>query len=1082
MSTPSPYRRSLARHLMSRRLELLTLATVSAAAACAAKAPGDGEITGTSSAALVTTLQGTTAAQKAMNYLVPDAVQFTKDNNCLSCHRQPDVLISASTAASLLPGTTLDTSASTGTGYIANLVTGNQAGDGSWTDSGSTLSMSAESLWALAGYARAGGPINVLPNVKKGLLWAVPKASTVTFPNDGAPFAGGQRTYLNNDFTDSPQMFDWFLPTTQSVFATRVILDLGTGLSASDVSTLSAQQVSYTDALEGTVMRALTTSTVQQLSLTAIAMAESGRASSADGKTISAQILARQTSGSGWGDAFLPDGSLQAVNTLTSGQALYALCRLGVRPRVNVAAGAGLDWLIGQQQGDGSWALPNHNSAVSSSWALLAVACTSNPSGTAEFDPLTANGSPSAPVTESFTSVLNVTNTSSDARTATITVAGGPPGAIITVTPSTLTLVGDASAPVNVAIKLPAGLTPSTSYPFTATVAFAGANNASSTVVATFTTAIGATPDAALTATTTTWLAPPTRVDIGDSVALSAQVAGSDGQAVTAGGFTYSLDGTVFATVSAAGGVYPTTWKVPTLPVGSHTLHAAYLGSSGAVVFSPSSPADLIIDVEPPAPPAPVVSGVTDGSSSTSGQYDLSGTGTPGDTVAILANVVVVRTTTVGSDGTWGASFSLSPGAYAIGVVETGPGGSSSPTTSHVTVQPTAPTVAGPASGTTFTSMMTTVSGTGTPGATITVSRGSTVLGTTTAGSDGSYSLGVELAAGPNDLTVSQTVNGETSALSNVTYNQTPSAPSITTPTSPATRQLTPGMVIKGAAVPGSTVLLLDNGVVIGSATAGADGSYAIPATLSTGMNNLSVTSSVGGVPGAASALFTVRVDGDAPFFPAPPVDLLAYAPTSGGVAVSWPALTAFDAQDGKLATTCDHASGDTFPLGATTVTCSAADTLGNASSTSFQVKVVLQVLPTLQMPAGKSIVVKTAIATGAYVSFDVTALDAEGAPLAALCAPASGSFFAAGTTKVNCTATDGVAMTSATSAFDVTVIPVPYYGVDNAAPSTAGASTDSGGCNTTGSGSSGDLGVIAAVGIAIAAARRRRRGSRCVD
>ncbi len=1083
MTRPAPTRRSLARHLLSRRLELLTLASVSTAAACAATNSADGEKVGTSSSALVTTLQGTSAAQNAINYLVPDAVAFTQENNCLSCHRQPDVLIATSTAASLLPGITLDTSAATGTGFIANLVTGNQAADGSWTDSGSTTSMSAESLWALAGYARAGGPINVLPNVKSGLLWAVPKASTKTFPADAFPFAGQQRTYLNNDFYDTPQMFDWFLPTAQMVFATRVALDLDPTLSASNVSTLSAQQTSYTDALEGTVMRALAGSSVQQLSLTAIAMAESGRASSADGKSIAAQILADQTTGSGWADPTLPDSSLQTPNTLTSGQALYALCRLGVRPRVNLAAGAGLDWLIGQQLADGSWPLPNHNYAVSSSWALLAVACVSNPSGTAEFDPLTANGSPSAPVTESFASTLNVTNTSSDSRTATIAITGGPAGAVITATPSTLTLAGDASSPVKVTIQLPAGLPASTSYPFTATVTFAGANNSSSKVVATYTAAIGGTPDTNLTATTTSWVtSPPSKVDVGSSVSLSAAVAASDGTAVSAGQLAYSLDGTVFTTVSATNGAYSTSWKVPTMTYGSHTLHAAYLGSSGTVVFAASAPADQVIDVEPPAPPAPVVSGVTDGSTSTSGSYNLSGTGTPGDTIAILANGVVVRTATVGPDGSWGASFSLNPGAYAISTVETGPGGPSSPSTANVTVQPTAPTVAGPASGTTFDTLVTTVSGKGTPGATINVTRDGSVVGTTTAGPDGSYAIGVDLVAGPNELAVAQTVNGETSSLSDVTYNRTPSAPSITTPNSLATSQRISSTTVNGIAVPGSTVLLLDNGVTVGSGTAGTDGSYAITATLLTGTNKLSVTSSVGGVPGAASALTTIRVDADAPFFPVPPVALTAYAPTKAGVVVSWPAISAFDAQDGQLAATCDHPSGSTFPLGATTVTCSAADTLGNASSASFQVNVVLQVLPTLQLPAGKNMVVKTAIATGANVSFDVTALNAEGAPMAALCAPASGSFFPAGTTKVDCTATDNVAMTAATASFEVTVVPVPYYGVDKAAPSSTTASQGDGGCSMGGDGSGVDFSAIAGVGMAIAAARRRRRGIRCVD
>jgi hypothetical protein len=1075
-------RRSLARHVRNRRYELAAIATLLGAAACANNnSAAEGEAVSSSSSPLVTSQQGIAAAQLAMSFMVPDAVTFTEQNQCLSCHRQPDTLISTSIAAKLLPGVTLDTSATTGTGFIANLVTGNQQSDGHWTDSGSTLSMSAESLWALAGYASAGGNINVLPNVKQGLLWLVPEASTVTFPNDSGPFAGQQRTYLNNDFTDSPQMWDWYLPTAQIVFATRVSLDLDSTLSASNVTALSAQQTSYTDALEGTTMRALASTTVQHLALTGIAMAESGRTTTSDGQAIANEIIARQTAGSGWGDPALSDPSLQAVNNLTTGQALYALCRLGIRPRSNPAVSAGLDWLAAQQQSDGEWLLPTHNSAVSSSWALLAMACASNPIGTAEFDPLTANGSPEAPVSESFTSLLNVTNTASDARTATITVSGGPPGASITATPSSLSLAGDASAPVNLTIVLPPGLSPSTSYPFTATVSFAaGGSTPASQVTAIFTTAIGSTPDPTLTATTTTLSNPPSRVDIGSTVPLSLSVKDSGGNPVGSGSATFAIDGQVFSTVTGSGGVFSTNWTVPTLSIGQHTLQAAYLGVSGAIVLSPSSAIAQTIDVEPPPPPSPVVSGIVNGSSSATGLYNLSGTGTPGDTIAIFANGVIVRTATVASDGTWGASFSLDPGAYTVGVVETGPGGSSAPTVANVTVQPSAPTIAGPFPGTTYTGFVMTVSGMATPGATIDVLRGGVVIATTTAANDGSYSVGVNLVPGTNDLSVSQTVNGQTSALSNVVYNETPSAPSITSPATPTSAQKTSMLDVSGQAVPGATVLLVDNSALLATAVADANGNYAMRVALSSGKNLITTTASVGGIVSAPSAPASVRVDGDAPLFLSPPANQLAYAPTDSGTTVSWPAIAAYDAQDGQVTAQCDHASGSSFPLGSTKVTCSAADSLGNSASTSFSVQVVLQQLPTLELPPGKEIVVKSAIAAGANVSFDVTAKNAEGKPIAALCSPASGSFFAAGTTRVNCSASDSVAMTAATAAFDVTVIPVPYYGVSasGAAPAATGSS---GGCNTSGSSGSGDLGAIAGVVLALAVAGRRRK-VRCVD
>jgi hypothetical protein len=825
-------------------------------------------------------------------------------------------------------------------------------------------------------------------------------------------------------------------------------------------------------------MRALSSTTVQHLALTSIAMAESGRASTADGQAIGAQIIARQTTGSGWADPSSPDGTLASVNTLTTGQALYALCRLGIRPRSNPAVSAGLDWLAAQEQSDGEWLLPSHNSAVSSAWALLAVACASNPIGTAEFDPLTANGSPSAPVPETFTSVLNVTNTASDARVATITITGGPPGATLSATPSTLSLAGDASAPVTLSITLPPGLPANTSYPFTATVSFAaGGSTPASTITAIFTTAIGATPDPTLTATTTTLSNPPSRVDIGSSVPLAITVANSVGGAVSAGSATFAIDGQIFSTVTSTGGSFPATWVVPTMSIGNHTLHAAYLGATGNIVYAPSS-VDQIIDVEPPPPPSPTVVGLVDGSSSATGLYNVSGTGGAGDTIAVLANGVIVGTATVAANGTWSTAFSLNPGAYTMNVIETGVGGSSAPTLANVTVQPSAPTVGGPFPGTTFSTFVTNVSGVATPGATIDIYRGGELISTTTAASDGTYSAGVDLVAGQNTLSVSQTVNGQTSVLSNVVYNETPSAPFIAYPAGPSSAQKSSSATVSGMTLPGATALLLDNGALLGSAVADSNGAYSIPAMLTTGQNKLTVTASVQGIAGAPSAVDTVRVDSDPPVFLSPPANVSAYAPSDSGTTVSWPAISAYDAQDGQEPSTCSPASGSSFPIGSTTVTCTSADSLGNSASISFVAKVTLQELPTLDLPPGKEITVKSAIATGANVSFDVTATNAEGAPLAATCVPASGSFFAAGTTKVTCSTTDSVAMTAASGSFDVTVIPVPYYGVDagtnEAAPSASGSDS---GCNSSGHGS-GDFGALAGVGLALAAASRRRKSA----
>lgn len=657
--------RSIVRRFRNRRFELATLLAVSGAAACAA-APAtssDNGKVGKTASALITTAEGAAVAQKAIDFMVPDAIAFTQGSHCLSCHRQPDVLISSSTAAALLPGIVLDRSTATGTGFIADLVVNNQEGDGKWTNGGgSPNSMSAESLWAISGYARAGGDVDVLPSIKRGLLWAVPMAQTWSFADDGGPFANQNRTMFPNDFAEAPQMWDWYLPTTQMVFATRTLLDLDGTLSAADVTALSAQQVSFTDTLEGATMRALHTSTVQQLSLAAIAMSESGRSSTENGQAIGAELIARQTPGEGWGDANLPDGALQSVNALTTGQALYALCRLGIRPRKSETVNTGLDWLSAQQQNNGAWALPGHDLDVATSWALLSIACIANATGSAEFNPLTGSSSPDAPVVQTITTTLNITNTAGDTRVATIGVTGGPTGTTAVVTPSTLSMAADATAPVSVTITLPAGLAQTTSYPFEASVNFAaGGVSPPSHVTAKYTVAVGTTPNAALSATKMALVHPPTTVAQGAAVKLSANVLDVLGHPVQNGTVTFTVDGVVVGTATIVNGVFATTWTVPTgLSVGQHKLHIAFSGDD-TVGMLDTTDADQIFDVTAPAPvdagASTSVSCVTDAGDST------------GTTFAAVANEGAAVVSLTGGGGCNVTRESGTPDLASVGVL-----------------------------------------------------------------------------------------------------------------------------------------------------------------------------------------------------------------------------------------------------------------------------------------------------------------------------------------------------------------------------------------------------------------------------
>ena len=179
---------------------------------------------------------------------------------------------------------------------------------------------------------------------------------------------------------------------------------------------------------------------------------------------------------------------------------------------------------------------------------------------------------------------------------------------------------------------------------------------------------------------------------------------------------------------------------------------------------------------------------------------------------------------------------------------------------------------------------------------------------------------------------------------------------------------------------------------------------------------NCSVTDS-GGL--TTTGMFNVTVaDTTAPVLDLP-ANKTAEATGPNGAAVSFSA-SANDVVDGRIAANCDKQSGDTFPLGATTVTCSATDAAGNESAQgSFSVTVRDTTAPDLSLPANK-----TAEATGprgAQVSFTATSSDLVDGSVAPVCAPASGDTFPLGTTTVNCSATDRAGNKSEGS-FNVTV------------------------------------------------------------
>jgi len=174
-----------------------------------------------------------------------------------------------------------------------------------------------------------------------------------------------------------------------------------------------------------------------------------------------------------------------------------------------------------------------------------------------------------------------------------------------------------------------------------------------------------------------------------------------------------------------------------------------------------------------------------------------------------------------------------------------------------------------------------------------------------------------------------------------------------------------------------------------------------------------------------ASGTFTVTVvDTTGPDVTVP-ADKTAEATGPDGASVSFTA-TASDLVDGSTSVTCDPASGSTFALGDTTVTCSSTDAHGNPGSATFTVTVVDTTAPVLQLPPNIS---QTALsAAGSTVSYSASATDLVDGAVTPVCAPASGTLFGLGATTVTCSATDAHQNT-ATGTFTVTVT-VPWNGI----------------------------------------------------
>lgn len=135
------------------------------------------------------------------------------------------------------------------------------------------------------------------------------------------------------------------------------------------------------------------------------------------------------------------------------------------------------------------------------------------------------------------------------------------------------------------------------------------------------------------------------------------------------------------------------------------------------------------------------------------------------------------------------------------------------------------------------------------------------------------------------------------------------------------------------------------------------------------------------------------------------PSALIVEATGPNGAPVTYSA-SATDSAGGALTPSCDPASGAVFPLGTTTVNCSATDTAGLIGTASFDVTVVDTTPPVLTLPTN---VIQDVLgpASNAAISYAVSATDLVDGALTPVCTPNLGTIVPLGTTTVSCTATD---------------------------------------------------------------------------
>jgi hypothetical protein len=173
-----------------------------------------------------------------------------------------------------------------------------------------------------------------------------------------------------------------------------------------------------------------------------------------------------------------------------------------------------------------------------------------------------------------------------------------------------------------------------------------------------------------------------------------------------------------------------------------------------------------------------------------------------------------------------------------------------------------------------------------------------------------------------------------------------------------------------------------------------------------------------GGQDGAACSFSVTVNDTQTPSISCPADVTATESPAgSGSAIVNYPAPTVTD-NDPQATATCDHPSGSSFPVGNTTVACTASDRAGN-TSTSCSFTVTVESLGGCTLGCPQDITVNNdAGACGAVVTYPEATSSQDCAAGTVTYSQASGTSFAVGTTTVTATRSTGETCT-----FHITVV-----------------------------------------------------------